>query len=216
MRKDRDIQNDILDELKWDPAVDVTDVGVSVVDGAVTLTGTVRTFPERWAAERAAKRVRGVVAVAENIKVSLDPMYVRDDSELAKRIAHVLEWDPAVPHERIQAEVRDGAVVLNGEVNWHFQREVAETHVARISGVKTVTNHLVVVHRVTQPEIKKEIVRALHRNADLEASHLNIDVKDGRVRLSGKVKALYEKELVKNAVWSAPGVVAIEDELRIG
>jgi osmotically-inducible protein OsmY len=216
MRKDDVIKNEILDELDWDPAVRMTDVGVTVVDGAVTLTGTVQSYPERSAAERAAKRVRGVVAVAEDIKVALSPEYVQDDSQIAKRIAHVLEWDPAVPHEKIQAEVRNGAVTLTGEVKWYFLREEVEKHVARLSGVRSVDNRLTVAHHVTKPEVRKEIIRALHRNADLEASHVDVDVTDGKVRLDGTVKAFYERDLIKNAVWSAPGVTSVEDHLRIG
>ncbi|MCF3934825.1 BON domain-containing protein [Acuticoccus sp. M5D2P5] len=215
MRSDKDIKTDILAELEWDPEVNMSDIVVSVVDGAVTLSGTVYTYPERKAAERAVKRVRGVVSIAEDIRVVLGTVQPYDDSALAKRIAHVLEWDPALPHDKIQAEVRDGAVTLSGEVDWHFQREVVEAHVARIGGVKSVSNLLKVVPHAVKSEVKREIVRALHRNADLEAANLDIDVKDGVVRLGGEVKALYEKELVKAAVWKAPGVVAVEDHIKV-
>lgn len=215
MRSDIDIKNDVLAELEWDPEVDVADIGVSVADGSVTLTGTVPTYPERRAAENAVKRVKGVVAIAENIKVVLAKLPPSDDSRLAKRIARVLEWDPALPHENIQAEVRDGAVTLNGEVKWHFQREVVEAHVGRIAGVKSIDNRVTVEAHVEEREVKREIVRALHRNADLEAANIDIDVKDGVVSIAGKVKAAYEKDIVKNAVWKAPGVTAVVDELRI-
>ncbi|RAI03827.1 ornithine aminotransferase [Acuticoccus sediminis] len=216
MRSDRDIKNDILAELEWDPEVEMADIGVTVVDGAVTLSGSVPSYPERKAAERAAKRVKGVVSIAEDIRVRPANAPFCDDSSLAKRIAHVLEWDPALPHDLIQAEVRDGAVTLTGEVQWHFQRELVEAHVTRIGGIQSVTNLLTVTPHAARREVKREIVRALHRNADVEAANIDIDVKDGVVSIGGQVKAYYEKELVKNAVWKAPGVTAIEDHIKIG
>ena len=127
----------------------------------------------------------------------------------------MLEWDPALPHENIQAEVRDGAVTLTGEVQWHFQRETVESHVARIGGVKSVTNLLKVTSHAAKPEVKREIVRALHRNADLEAANIDIDVNGGVVSVGGRVKAFYEKDLVKNAIWKAPGVTAVEDNIQV-
>ena len=215
MRSDQDIKNDILAELDWDPEVDRADIGVAVVDGAVTLTGTVATFPERKAAEKAARRVKGVFSIAQDIRVVLATRPTCDDSQLARRIAHVLEWDPALPHERILAEVRDGAVTLSGEVDWHFQREVVEAHVGRIAGVTSLDNRVKVVSPVEEREVKREIVRALHRNADLEAARIEVDINEGVVSITGKVKAAYEKDLVKNAVWKAPGVTAVVDHLEV-
>lgn len=216
MRSDLDIKNDILAELDWDPEVEMSNIGVSVVDGAVTLSGSVYTYPERKAAEAAAKRVKGVISIAEDIEVILASGVHYDDSSLATRIAHVLEWDPALPHENIQAEVRDGAVTLTGEVKWYYQRETVEAHVSRIAGVKSMTNLLQVAGHAAKREVKREIVRALHRSADLEAANIDISVQGGRVTIGGHVKALYEKELVKNAVWKAPGVTAVEEHLSVG
>ena len=117
MRKDEDIRADILDELQWDPEVDMADISVTVADGAVTLSGTVSSYTERRAAERAVRRVRGVIAIAQDIRVELANELVADDSELARRIAHVLEWDPAIPHRDVTADVRNGEVTLNGTVD---------------------------------------------------------------------------------------------------
>lgn len=215
MRTDQDIKNDILAELEWDPEIGMTEIDVTVVDGAVTLTGKVASYPERKAAERAVKRVKGVISIAEDIRVVFSSEPQCDDSSLARRIARVLEWDPALPHEKILAEVRNGEVTLSGEVGWHFQREVVEAHVARIGGVTSVTNLITVAPQATKPAVKREIVRALHRNADLEAASIDIDVKDGVVSIGGEVKASYEKELIKNAVWKAPGVMAVEDHIKV-
>lgn len=215
MRKDNDIRNDILEELDWDPEIDASDISVTVLDGAVTLKGTVDSYPKRWAAERAVRRVRGVLAIAQDIRVVLATESVRDDSELARRIAHVLEWDPDLPHEAIRAEVRNGDVVLTGDVKWLYQRELAERHIARLTGVKSIENRIRVHHQSAVRDVRREIMRALHRNADVEAGEIQIDIEDGVVRLSGSVRAPHEKDLVRLAVQSAPGVVAVRDELRV-
>jgi len=142
MRSDEDIKRAILGALDADPEVSMAEIGVVVHDGAVTLTGIVETYPERLAAERAASGVAGVIAIAQDIKVALSGERVTDDSEVARRIARVLEWDPAIVHESVHATVRNGDVVLTGDAQWEFQRETIENHVARIGGVRSVTNDI--------------------------------------------------------------------------
>ncbi len=216
MRPDHDIKQDVVAELEWDPQVDEAHVGVTVADGAVTLTGAVRTYASRRAAERAALRVRGVKAVAEDLKVDLLPEHVEDDSDLAKRIAHLLEWDAGVPHDKIQAEVRNGHVTLGGEVVWRFQRDVVEEKVERLRGVRSVVNNIRIAQPASAPAVKKEIVRALHRAADVEANRIEVAVDGSKVTLNGSIKAWHERELAEKAAWSSPGVTAVVDNLRLG
>lgn len=215
MRSDDAIKTDILDELTFDPEIDMSEIGVAVHNGAVTLTGTVETLPERLAAERAVGRVKGVLAVAQDIRVALSGEAATDDSELARRIARILEWDPAIPHTGIKAHVRDGDVVLTGEVEWHFQRETVEHHVARIGGVRSLVNELQVMRQASEREIRRTIVRALHRDADLEAAQIKVELEGGTVRLCGRVRTAHERDIITNAVSAAPGVETIEDELRV-
>lgn len=215
MRTDADIRKDILAELSWDPQIDRARIDVAVQDSAVTLTGTARSYTARRAAERAAQRVKGVRAVAEDIRVELSAEHVEDDGELARRIAHMLAWDHAVPHDRIVAEVRNGMVTLNGSVPWRFQRDIVEQHVERLRGVRGVVNLLKVDQPVSGQVVKSEIVRALHRHADMEASHISVEVEGGKVVLNGAVRAWFERELAEKAAWSAPGVTAVEDNLRL-
>lgn len=215
MRTDSDIKNDILAELQWDPQIRSTEVGVTVKDGAVALHGTVFSYAEKIAAESAAKRVKGVRAIAEEMKVKLPSDRRVTDEDIAKRIANILQWSAAIPNETIKAEVRNGYVTLAGEVDWNFEREAARDQIAGIQGVTAVSNLIKVRTKAAKSDITKEITRALHRNADLEASHIKVDVVNGKVTLDGDVKAWYERKLVEDAVWSAPGVTAVVDNLRI-
>lgn len=215
MRSDEEIRDDIIAELEWDPKIDSTEIGVTVKEGAVTLMGSVESYAEKLAAEQAAKRVKGVRAIAEEIKVRLPSDESVTDEDIAERIAHVLEWNTGIPDSNIQAEVRNGFVTLSGEVEWNYQREAARDLIAGIKGVSAVSNMIKVKSRVSKTDIAKEITRALQRNADLEASRIKVDVDGGKVTLSGDVKAWYERKLIENAVWAAPGVTQVTDNLRI-
>lgn len=215
MRTDEEIRDDVLAEIDWEPQIESTEVGVTVKNGAVTLTGTVSSYSEKLAAERAVKRVKGVYAIAEEMKVKYPSDKSVTDDEIAERIASIIEWNTSIPRETVKAEVRDGFVTLTGEVDWNYQREVARNQIANVRGVTAVSNLINVKPRVAESDVSKEINRALHRNADLEASHVQIDVKGGKVTLNGNVKAWYERKLVEDAVWAAPGVTQVVDNLRV-
>jgi osmotically-inducible protein OsmY len=216
MTRDEEIKSDIIDELKWDPKVQASDIGVTVKDGAATLTGTVKSFPEKIAAEQAAKRVKGVRAIAEEIHVRLIRDKADTDDEIARRIAHVLDWNIAIHDHNIIAEVSQGHVKLTGDVDWQHQRSKAMRQVAEVRGVVGVTNNIKIRPRATDPEVKRAIVSALHRHATIEASKVDIAIVDGKVTLSGDVDATFEKELIEDAVWSAPGVMEVFNHLRVG
>lgn len=165
LRTDEEIQQDVLDELDWDPEVEVTDVGVTVHDGVVTLTGTVESFLKKWAAERAALRVEGVRAVVNHIEVVPRGIGVRTDEDIARAVANALEENPAIPAKRIKARVEEGRVTLEGEVDWHYQRREAEENARRISGAKSVINLLTVRQPTVVPEtIKQQIEQAFIRH----------------------------------------------------
>ncbi len=215
MRTDQDIKDDVLAEIDWDPQIESTEVGVTVKKGAVTLMGTVTSYSEKLAAERAAKRVKGVHAIAEDIKVRYPSDKTVSDTDIAQRISNIIEWNTSIPRDAITAEVRDGFVTLSGEVDWNYQREVARNQIANVRGVTAVSNLINVKPRVAEADVSKEINRALHRNADLEASHVKVDVSGGKVTLSGNVKAWHERKLVEDAVWAAPGVTQVVDNLRV-
>ncbi len=213
---DADIQQAVIDELDWDPEVEVTDVGVEVDDGVVTLTGTVHTFTQNWAAEHAALRVSGVRAVANNIIVRPAGMAFRSDTDLARAIADTLEWNPATPFEQIDIRVSDGHVTLEGEVDWNFQREQTVAATKRIKGVKAITNLIRVrQHPSSEEEIQQLIELALVRHAELDAERIRIEMDQGHVTLSGAVSSRAEKRQAEEAVWRAPGVHEVTNNLEI-
>ena len=216
MTRDEQIKAHILDELRWDPKVEATEIGVIVKDGAVTLTGTVSSFPAKGAAEQAAKRVKGVRAIAEKIQVKLIRGKSISDDEIAKRIAHVLEWSLSIPDHNIVAEVSEGHVTLTGDVDWQHQRAKAAYLIAEVRGVVDVTNNIKILPRATDADVKHAIVSALHRHATIEASKIDVAIVDGKVTLSGDVDGAFEKDLIEDAVWSAPGVMEVFNHLRVG
>lgn len=215
MRTDKQIRDEVLEEIDWDPRVKSTEIGVTVKDGAVTLTGTVRTYGEKAAAEQAASRVKGVKAIAENIEVVLPSAAVRTDETIAERIAGILKWNSVISSCDIKGEVRAGRVTLTGSVDWNFQRETAARLVADIEGVKSVANHIHLKSQVQPADVKKAITRALHRMADLDASTISVDVDGHKVTLHGKVRAWSERSAAEEAAWAAPGVTAVIDNIQL-
>jgi len=215
MINDASLKQLVVDELKWDPKVDETHIGVTTSDGSVTLMGHVTSYASKWAALDALKRVRGVKAIADEIEVNLPTEYRRDDSDIAERIAHVLEWNIAIPNSDIKASVRNGFVTLTGKVDWQHQRQDVEKQVAHVGSVKGVINRLTLKSRTTPANVKKKIEEALVRSADLEAKGVKVTVAGDTVTLDGKVKAYYERELAERAAWTAPGVRHVVDHLKV-
>lgn len=213
------LQHDVQEELEWEPSVDASQIGVAAIQpGVVTLTGAVATYVEKVSAERAAKRVSGVRAVANDIEVRPVGSMKRSDTDIAQAVLRALEWDIAVPHEKIKARVYDGWVTLEGEVALQFQRAAAENAVRRLSGVRGVTNQILLqVRPAVQPaEVKGRIEAALRRSAELDARGIQVDAKDSTVILRGKVRTWAEREEAELAAWAAPGVLAVKDELIVG
>lgn len=214
MRPDSDVKKDVLSELDWEPEVTETEIGVIVKDGAVTLTGWVPSYLDKLAAKRAAKRVTGVRAVADEIEVRLPSALSVADDEIARRVAHILEWGAGLPAD-VKAEVDDGLVTLSGTADWHYQRNNAKKQVEAVKGVTSVINNIVVRQRATPADVKKQIESALHRHADVEAGKIRVSVIDGTVTLSGEVDSVHEMDLVEDAAWATPGVVSVRDDLRL-
>lgn len=216
-RTDEQIQRDVLEELKWDARVRPNEIGVSVKDGIVTLTGWVDTYTKRWAAEDAAHRVRGVKAVANDVEVRLSTSDQRTDADIAAAAMRALEWDALVPTNKVQVTVSKGWVTLGGEVEWAFQREDAERVVRRLVGVRGVTN-LIMVHPSVKPtpaELKKRIEDGLVRSAELDAKKITVDMDGGKVILHGAVRAWAEREEAERLAWSAPGVTSVENHILV-
>ena len=214
MRPDGDVKHDVLSELRWEPRVNEAHIGVTVRDGAVALTRHVPSYPDKLAAERAVRRVYGVLALADQIEVRLPTDNKIDDEEVAHRIAHVLEWSSGVPSGDIKAEVSNGFVTLTGEVEQHYQRYNAERQVQGVVGVISVINLIAVRKHASVVDVKREIEEALRRNAEIEASKVDVSVSDGVVTLTGEVDSFHDMDVIEDAAWSTPGVVNVRDNLR--
>jgi osmotically-inducible protein OsmY len=216
-RTDEDIQRDVLEELRWEATVQPNEIGVAVKDGVVTLTGWVDGYVKKWAAERAAHRVPGVTAVANDIEVRLPGSAERPDPDLAAAVTRALEWDAQVPVEKIDVTVSKGWVTLQGEVEWEYQRRAAERAVRNISGVRGVINLIMVRPRVTpSPDaLKRRIEDALVRSAETDAERITVDVQGSRVVLKGAVRSWAERREAERVAWSAPGVTAVDNRIRI-
>ena len=215
MKSDTEIKGDVMNELRWDPQVSDPDaIGVAVSDGAVTLTGSVPSYAEKLAATRAAERVYGVKAVANNLEVKLSGAR-RDDSDIARRIAHILESNVRVPEGRVQARVENGWVTLEGEVDYDFQRHEVERMVRNVRGVTGVTDMINVRPPTSAPDVQSRIEEAFRREAGVDARQVQVQVSDHTAKIFGHVHSLREARAAQDAALAAPGVSRVESHLVV-
>jgi osmotically-inducible protein OsmY len=214
MKTDEELKRDVERELKWEPSVDASAIGVAVKDGAVTLTGEVSSYMEKWRAVKAAERVYGVRAVADEIVVKLPGDSHRTDTDIARAAANALEWNTGVP-KTVTATVKDGHITLHGEVEWAYQHDAAERAVRYLTGVRGVTNLITVKPRVSPSEVKAKIEAALARQAAVDARSIEVESLNGTVVLKGHVHSRLEAEAAEKAAWSTPGVAKVENRLAV-
>ncbi|MEV0429878.1 BON domain-containing protein [Micromonospora sp. NPDC050495] len=217
-RTDQDIQSDVLDELTWEPRVRPNEIGVTVTEGVVTLTGWVDSYAKKWAAERAAHRVTRVRAVANDLAVRIATSAEKSDPEIATAAGRALEWDAFVPLEALDVTVADGWVTLHGEVEWEYQRRAAERAVGRLTGVRGVSNGITVrpATRSDGRELAERIVDALARNRATEAEGISVRVHGDTAVLAGLVHSVPEREEIERIVWSAPGIREVHNHVTVG
>jgi len=215
MKSDRELQIDVVDELRWEPGVNAANIGVTVKDGVVTLQGTVDSFAEKWAAEKAVKRLPGVRALALELEVKLPGSSERTDADIAEAAENTLKWDVLVPYDRIKVTAESGRITLEGEVDWQFQRSTAEGDVLHLTGVKGVINLITVKPKVAPTEVKEKIEAAFKRSAILDANQIKVQADGGKVTLSGTVRSWAEREQAENAAWAAPGVSSVKCDITV-
>lgn len=215
MISDHQLREDVLDELEFEPRVNAAHIGVGVNAGVVTLTGWVPSYAEKAAAERAVWRVKGVKAIAEEIRVRLPEDKKTADDEIAGRAIDILQWRVGLPADRIAIKVERGAVTLTGELDWHFQKAEAAAAIQHLGGVTAVVNDIRVRAAIHLPEVKNKIEKALRRSAELDASRITIRTEGAKVVLGGKVHAWFERDIAERAAWAVPGVTEVRDEILI-
>lgn len=214
MKTDKQLQQDVINELASDPAVHSTHIGVETNDGIVTLNGNVESFYEKWQAERAAQRVLGVQGLTVNLDVKIPSDRQRKDEDIARSAQTVLAWNAAIPKDSIKVMVENGWVTLRGELGWNFQREIAKKVVAQLIGVVGVSDQIVLRPHVSSVHVKDQIDEALRRQAVIDAKKISVSVEGSKVTLEGSVSNWAERDVIKHAVWSTTGVQSVADNLK--
>lgn len=213
MPNDSEVRQDVEQELEWDPAIDERRIAVTVVDGIATLSGEVGEFFEKWSAERAAERVRGVRGIANEVEVR--SLTERSDSDIAEAAANALQWNASVPRDSVKVRVENGHLTLEGEVDWEYQRRAAYRSVRHIRGVRALFNLIKIKPRVEAQDLKQRIQSSFARQAQIDSNRVTVHVSNGEVTLRGSVRSWTEWRAAQRVAWSAPGVHHVYNHITV-
>jgi osmotically-inducible protein OsmY len=215
MTPDLELHRHITAQLDLDPSVRDEDIAVRVKDGVATLAGTVDDYAQRWAAERAVEQVHGVRAIVNDLAVEIRPEQARSDSDIAHAAVNALRWDVQIPDHQITVKVSDGWIMLEGEVEWNYQRDAASRVVRYLTGVKGVSNMLKLRNVASAGDVKQRITEMLKRQAEIDAGQITVEVNGHTIILRGAVRSLNEKRDAERAAWNIPGMTRVENDLLV-
>jgi osmotically-inducible protein OsmY len=217
MKTNEELRQDVMEEIKWDPALRsvASEIGVTAKEGVVTLSGLVDTYSKKLAAEKAAQRVSGVKVVAVDIQIKTFKTE-KTDTEIAEAVKNALRWNSSVNEDKVEIKVDNGWVYLSGKVDWDYQKRAAQTNVEDLIGVKGIINNIEVVSKeIDEMELKNRIVKAYHRIATVDSSHIQVEASGTNVTLRGTVRSWAEKKEAENVAWSSPGVMSVTNKIEI-
>ncbi len=215
MRTDLELQRDVIEELKWESSIKASDIGVSVTNSVVTLSGYVDSFTKKKAAEKAALRVAGVTAVAEDIVVRLGASDKKSDTEVAQAIITAIRWNNIIDENKIKVKVESGWVTLEGEVDWSFEKNAIEHSIENLIGVRGISNLITISSKLKTTDIKQKITAAFHRSATLDANNIIVESVGNTIILKGVVRSYAEKQDALRVAWNAPGVIKVDNKLIV-
>ncbi|MDA6071574.1 BON domain-containing protein [Flavobacterium sp. AC] len=215
MKTNEELQKDVQNAIKWEPLLHAAEIGVTVKDGVVTLTGIVDGYFKKKEAENAAKNVSGVKAVVEEIEIKYSNTFTKTDNDIAHEVLKALKDNWAVAEDRLKVKVEDGWVTLEGELTWNFQRQDAKTAISFLPGVKGVTNEIKIKSDIKDAIEKKDVEKALARSWSLNAKDITVTVNGTNVKLTGFVDSVYQKDQAEKIVWKTPGIWSIDNDLVV-
>jgi osmotically-inducible protein OsmY len=215
MKTNEELQKDVQNAIKWEPLLNAAEIGVTVKDGVVTLTGTVNNYAKKREAENAAKSVAGVKVVAEDIQISFGSLSKKSDTEIAHEVLNAWKWNWEVPEEKIKVKVENGWVTLEGQLEWNYQKEAACKSVEHLMGVTGVANNITIKSETHDAVEKAAIEDALIRSWSIDYDDINVKVIGNNVTLTGVVDSIYQKEEAGRIAWNAPGVNCVDNELFV-
>jgi osmotically-inducible protein OsmY len=216
MKTNEELQKDVQNAIKWEPLLHAAEIGVSVKDGVVTLTGSVDSYAKKSEAEYAAKNIIGVKIVVEKIEVKFNSSWAKkDDNDIASEILNAYKWNWEIPNDKVKVKVENGWVTLDGELNWNYQKNAAKDAVIKLTGVTGVANNITIKSETDDTVEKNSIVGAINRNWSLREKNIEVKVSNHKVTLMGSVGSWYQKDEAARIAWSAPGVWTVDNELEI-